>query len=617
MFIKKIAKLFGLLTLSLLFCSILTPTVFAENSTENTTKPSISLGTNGFNTWSEDYGYDYIYYGTWNNAPIKWRVLDTKTNTDIPGLFLLSEELLADNLETSYTYQGGKTQAWCKDFAGVEGADENLPDAFTTLELDTIMATTKSDVEYHYGENYGWINNETLAQENILNGDKVFLPSTEEMGIKTYGFESVRSDSYKNNKNRIAYYNGEIKNYWLRSAYKGNYGIVMAIDTTGWRTSAGINSNSYRDTWPTALGARPAFNLELSSILYTSTISTDASSIETGLTAVENQSTHEQRLTVIDKARSFDATLNFISLSTLYGGNVSINYSGAETGENEYLSAMLTDENENVLYYGRLKNLTSEDSTSGQFSISLPSDLTDGKYLLKIFNEHYTDGYTTNYASSTIDLTLSIVNGVGILNSFKGNLIIVPILKINENNYWCVSYDNGTTWISLGIKATGEQGEKGNTGEKGDQGEKGEKGDTGAQGEKGDTGEKGDKGDTGKQGETGATGAQGKTGIKGDKGEKGDTGDAGEQGAQGTTGAKGDKGEKGDQGAAGINGLTPFIGNNGNWWVGDTDTGVKATAEIPISDNHLVPAVATIGTIAGISLLSNIGLFIYLFKYKK
>ncbi|MBO7293009.1 MAG: hypothetical protein J6V07_03645, partial [Clostridia bacterium] len=40
-------------------------------------------------------------------------------------------------------------------------------------------------------------------------------------------------------------------------------------------------------------------------------------------------------------------------------------------------------------------------------------------------------------------------------------------------------------------------------------------------------------------------------------------------------GAKGDKGDKGEKGDAG---LTPFIGENGNWWIGTTDTGVPATA---------------------------------------
>ncbi|MBO7293557.1 MAG: hypothetical protein J6V07_06460, partial [Clostridia bacterium] len=45
---------------------------------------------------------------------------------------------------------------------------------------------------------------------------------------------------------------------------------------------------------------------------------------------------------------------------------------------------------------------------------------------------------------------------------------------------------------------------------------------------------------------------------------------------KGATGAKGDKGDKGD---AGANGLTPFIGENGNWWIGTTDTGVAAAGQ--------------------------------------
>ena len=32
---------------------------------------------------------------------------------------------------------------------------------------------------------------------------------------------------------------------------------------------------------------------------------------------------------------------------------------------------------------------------------------------------------------------------------------ITPQLKIGEDNYWYVSYDNGATWTSLGVKATG------------------------------------------------------------------------------------------------------------------------------------------------------------------
>ncbi len=63
---------------------------------------------------------------------------------------------------------------------------------------------------------------------------------------------------------------------------------------------------------------------------------------------------------------------------------------------------------------------------------------------------------------------------------------ITPLLRINEDtNEWEVSYDKGESWISLGVVATGPQGDKGDTGDKGD---KGDKGDTGEQGSPGDAG---------------------------------------------------------------------------------------------------------------------------------
>ena len=42
---------------------------------------------------------------------------------------------------------------------------------------------------------------------------------------------------------------------------------------------------------------------------------------------------------------------------------------------------------------------------------------------------------------------------------------MTPQLRINEtSNEWEVSYDEGNTWKSLGVKATGEKGETGDAG---------------------------------------------------------------------------------------------------------------------------------------------------------
>lgn len=53
----------------------------------------------------------------------------------------------------------------------------------------------------------------------------------------------------------------------------------------------------------------------------------------------------------------------------------------------------------------------------------------------------------------------------------------------------------------------------------------------------------------------------------------------GEPGPKGAPGPKGDRGERGLQGIPGKDGITPHIGANGNWYLGETDTGVKAQGE--------------------------------------
>ena len=110
------------------------------------------------------------------------------------------------------------------------------------------------------------------------------------------------------------------------------------------------------------------------------------------------------------------------------------------------------------------------------------------------------------------------------------------------------STDNGKTWVNLIAEAD----------------LKGDKGDKGADGA---PGEKGDKGDAFTYSDFTA---EQLAALKGEKGDKGDTGDTGPQGIQGV---QGPQGAKGDPGTPGKDGITPHIGDNGNWYLGATDTG--------------------------------------------
>lgn len=119
------------------------------------------------------------------------------------------------------------------------------------------------------------------------------------------------------------------------------------------------------------------------------------------------------------------------------------------------------------------------------------------------------------------------------------------------DGYVQYSTDGGSTWTNLIAVAD----LKGADGAQGDTGPQGPKGDPGA---KGDPGEKGD------------TGAQG---VKGDTGATGPAGPQGPAGAPGKNGADGKPGAAGAPGKDGTNGITPSIGTNGNWYIGNTDTG--------------------------------------------
>ena len=65
-------------------------------------------------------------------------------------------------------------------------------------------------------------------------------------------------------------------------------------------------------------------------------------------------------------------------------------------------------------------------------------------------------------------------------------------------------------------------------------------------------------------------------GLDGRDGTDGKDGTNGQNGSDGADGKDGTNGINGQDGRNGADGNTPFIGENGNWWIGTNDTGVKA-----------------------------------------
>ena len=382
---KPKRKILSLLLVICLVAGLMPTAVFAAGTD---TGKAIQLGTSGISGYDSAAGYDYIYFGNWTaqdtyttSGPIKWRVLDDRTNTGETGLFLLSDGLLGtgyyggvyfDNTSPySNTWQGSDAQAWCNTFAS-----SNLD----SRELAAILETTKSDVVFTsstYSVPFA-------ASENILNGDKVFFLSAEEAENSAYGFA--------NDNARIANYGGSACAWWLRSPYAGYTDGAGAVYGYGYVDFITVN-----DDW----AARPAFNLDLTSVLFTSAAAggKSASSMDSGLTAVDDYTGSEWKLTLLDETRNFS-----ISNAVISNNTITFSYSDAETGTNEYISAVVVD-NGAITHYGRILQPR---STSGTASFTIPDGVTlSDTVKLYVFNEQYNSDKMTDYASQLKEISSS------------------------------------------------------------------------------------------------------------------------------------------------------------------------------------------------------------------
>lgn len=120
--------------------------------------------------------------------------------------------------------------------------------------------------------------------------------------------------------------------------------------------------------------------------------------------------------------------------------------------------------------------------------------------------------YVTNYN----DLLAAEEAYMKLIRGEDGKDGVTPQLRINEQtNMWEVSYDQGKTWTSLNVPATGDKGDKGEPGKDGVDGTNGKDGVDGTNGKDGIDGKDGVDGTNGKDGVDGKNGADGKDGKDG------------------------------------------------------------------------------------------------------
>lgn len=318
-------------------------------------------------TWSR--GGNQVYFGTYSNSPVKYRVLSSPTTTQSTT----NDSLLLD----------------CNTVLETKTFDEAMSDSFYTdtmfsnMEKGAIETTTLKVCKYSY----------------TMKG--VSLNCTDNEGSKhVFCLSIAEADTlYTDDTARIKTDNGF---WWLRSRCESG----KSTYTSGVNWSGEVSA---QETNRKTKGVSPALNVSLSSVLLASVSGSTAKS--SALAAVTNSTETEWKLTLLDNSKSVSVAerQNVERQGTTI--TVPYTYGGSDVSQ---ISIMITDKayresNAQVLYYGKLQDVTTG-STTGTGTFTLPADLASKtcgtNYYAYIIAEDINDGKTTDYASAPAQINI-------------------------------------------------------------------------------------------------------------------------------------------------------------------------------------------------------------------
>ena len=372
---KRILSILLTLCMTLCFTPI---SVFAEEvGTEGSA--AIQLGTDALSVLSKNVNTataPTVYFGqNHENNPAAWRVIGydgsgvTSSQGDITllaagamGVIPFADTILNNEYAPS----------------NLKATIDALAEKLTTEENAAVKKRTLTSGSYD-GEN-----TDCVAGGQVDNA--VFWPLSAKEAI------AVNNDLRALNP---AHPNWVDSGWWLRSPGSDKYrlAVVRSEGSVQYSGFSVLIFNNHRTV-------RPAFNLNLNSVLFAS--AAVGGKPDGGLAEVSKYSGNEWKLTLLDSRRNFAVTEKTVSAAP--DDTVTLNYKGATTGKNEYISVILADNN-GAQYYGRVAQPTAK---SGTVEIKIPSDIAPGDYTMKVFSEQYNGDCKTDLASAFADVTLTV-----------------------------------------------------------------------------------------------------------------------------------------------------------------------------------------------------------------
>ncbi|MBE7004369.1 MAG: hypothetical protein E7425_08825 [Ruminococcaceae bacterium] len=348
---------------------------------------------------------DTVWFGKKNDRPIAWRVLSAADDHTLPvsgigSVLLISKYVLGttrfsvNNVWADSGEYGG-AKYWCEKFY------DNWPDG---PEKDAITATFVTEAE-----DYRYTSKEFSNERGGTHGGNVYGPAS--LSAEHFFFLSAEeADTYfSGDDDRKTYAltkSGDVESsaswWWLRSPYIAfNDYAAGSVDNDGWVSDYVTRLEN---------GARPAFNFDLNSdfsgfVLFASAVAGGKSLSNTGaIQVLPSNRTREWKLTLWDRDRA-DLTVTQTAVTAEIGGTVSLAYNNAQTGENEYVSALLCDEAGAMIGYGSMK----AESANGTAVFTLPNSLLPGRYALKVFSEQRNGDRESDYACGPVSVALTLI----------------------------------------------------------------------------------------------------------------------------------------------------------------------------------------------------------------
>lgn len=359
--------------LSILLCLCMAACMLPTVAFAADTGKAIQLGTNALNKNVNTEAAPTVYFGqNHGDNPAAWRVIGYD-GSGVAGAQGDMTLLAADTMGVT----AFNSVAYSNEYASSElkTAIDALSEKLTTEENAAVKKRTLTSGDYT-GEN-----TDCVAGKQVDNA--VFWP------LSTAEASAVNEDLRIANKEHT---NWAMYHWWLRSPCKSSSSAAV-VHGSGEVFDNGIYHPFEK------YGVRPAFNLNLNSVLFAS--AAVGGKPDGGLTPISEHTGNEWKLTLLDNSRNFAVTETTASGDP--GDTLTLHYNGATTGANEYISVILAD-NSGAKYYGRVAQPT---EATGTVEIEIPSDLAPGSYTLKVFSEQYNGDRKTDYASNFTNIALT------------------------------------------------------------------------------------------------------------------------------------------------------------------------------------------------------------------